>query len=403
MSVELDLKRLSSRFAARKDGNFGMMAAIALPAILAAVGIALDVSRIMTDNAQLGAALDAASLATASALSSGTIAENEALAFATKIAAGQLQNTLSPSQIAAFKQSVSAPVSVVVSGNQKTYTVKVTGQFSEELLAFSAFHAGGERFINGSSTSTSAAKLSSGLSLYLVLDRSGSMSWTTTTVDTSQPWGCYNYFEQYWPYASYSRPCYINKMGSLKAAAAVLFDKLDDIENADPTNTVVRTGAISFTDSTQNPSNLAWGTKNARNYVNGLPTNPTGGTDMTGGMSTANSALNAQSEINAQSAKGNTSFKKFLILMTDGENTGSSGSWQPSLDAATLSTCNAARAAGTTIYTVAYMAPANGENLLKSCAGTPSNYYKASDMDSLVKAFNDIGGKVVEQQTRMVE
>ncbi len=54
-----------------------------------------------------------------------------------------------------------------------------------------------------------------------------------------------------------------------------------------------------------------------------------------------------------------------------------------------------------TIYTVAFMAPPNGEALLKSCAGDISNYYKASDMPSLVKAFSDIGGKVANQTTRM--
>lgn len=402
MSAAFRLRALLNRLATGKEGNFAVATAIIIPVLFAAVAISLDMSRLVSDKTRLSAALDAASLATSSALANGDITTAEAQSYAIKIASGQLMSSLSPSQLIEFKASVTADVNSSGTQSNKSYTVKVNGRFSEQLMAFSTFHAGGSKTIGGSSTSTSAAKMTSGLSLYLVLDRSGSMSWTTTTVDSSQPYGCWNYFEQYWPYKSWSRPCYVNKMGSLKTAAATLFSKLDDIENADTSNSVVRVGAVSFNDQTQSPSNLAWGTKKASQYVDDLPDDPTGGTDMTGGVDKAYNALIAQSEANAQSAKGNTTFKKFMVLMTDGENTGSSGNWNQSLDNQTLATCTAARNAGVTIYTVAYMAPSNGEALLKSCAGSSSNYYKATDMDSLVKAFNDIGGKVTDQQTRMI-
>lgn len=402
MSTAIRIRTQLRRLATSRDGNFAVITAIIIPVLFAAVAISLDMSRLITDKTRLSAALDAASLATSSALANGDITTAEAQSYAIKIASGQLMSSLSPSQLIEFKASVTAEVNSSGTQSNKSYTAKINGRFSEQLMAFSTFHAGGTQTVGGSSTATSAAKISSGLSLYLVLDRSGSMSWATTTVDSSQPYGCWNYFEQNWPNQTWSHPCYINKMGSLKTAAATLFDKLDEIENMDTSNSVVRVGAVSFNDQTQTASNLVWRTKKARKYVNDLPDDPSGGTDMTGGMQKAYNALTAQSEANAQAAKGNNSFKKFLVLMTDGENTGSSGYWNQSLDIQTLATCTAARAAGVTIYTVAYMAPPNGETLLKSCAGNPSNYYKATDMESLVKAFNDIGGKVTDQQTRMI-
>jgi Mg-chelatase subunit ChlD len=89
----------------------------------------------------------------------------------------------------------------------------------------------------------------------------------------------------------------------------------------------------------QTPKAIAWGTSSMRAYVGNLPAYPTGGTDMTDGMEQACKALTASSEVTAQTAKGNTSFSKFIVLMTDGENTSNSTSWNPALDTLTLATC----------------------------------------------------------------
>ncbi len=401
MRIPTPLKSVARRFARDDRGNFGILAAVLIPVVLAAVATSMDISKLLSDKSKLASALDAASLATASALTNGDITASDAQNFAVRIAAGQISSTLSDAQVKELKASLVATVTSQGSGSKKDFTVKVTGRFTSQLLAFSAFHVAGNRNVGGSSTATSQAQTATAISLYLVVDRSGSMSWPTTTQDTSQPNGCWQYLEDNWPYQSYSKPCYINKMASLKTAASALFDQMDSIEAVDSTNSLVRTGVVSFNDQTQSPSNLAWGTKSSRNYVTALPANPTGGTDMTGGMSTANTALNAATEASAQTSKGNKDFKKFIVLMTDGENTGNSANWNPALDTKTLATCTSARTAGVTIFTVAYMAPSNGEALLKSCAGDISNYYKATDMQSLIKAFNDIGGKVANQTTRM--
>jgi Flp pilus assembly protein TadG len=390
------------RLRTQREGNFAIMTALLLPALLAVVGVAIDVSQVLNNKSNLQSALDAASLATAAALANGDITTANASSYATKVAVSQLLNNLSSEQQAALKGSISAAVTNSGSGTAQTYIVKVTGSYNESLIAFGSFYNGGAIPVSGSSQSQSQTQSTNAISLYLVVDRSGSMSFVTDTIDNYSYCQNYNQYNWYqYPYLWPSSPCYVNKMGSLKTAASGLFDKLDEIEKADKTNKIVRVGAVSFNDQTQTPSNLTWGTKKARAYSTALPDYPTGGTDMTGGMDTAYNALIAKSEANAQSAQGNSNFFKFLVLMTDGENTGDSGTWNKSLDTQTLTTCQKARDAGITIYTVAYMAPTNGKALLQSCAGDPSNYFEATDMDSLVKAFNTIGTKVTKQTTRM--
>lgn len=397
------LARALRRFSVNRNGNFGMMTAILLPVLLAVVGMSIDVARLVNDKQRLRASFDAASLATTSALSAGTITEADAQSFATKLAAGQLAANLNATQLAALKASLVATVTSSTSGGTKTYSVKVTGGFPENLTVFSSFMGARSMTVRSSSQASGAAKSTNAISLYLVLDRSGSMSFVTNTVDSTKS-RCQNYTSSNWGYypnLQSTSPCYINKIASLKTAAATLFDKLDSIEASDTTNTILRTGSVSFTDTQQTASALAWGTTAARNYVTSLPAYPTGGTDMTDAMQTAYTGLTSATEKAAQTSKGNTTFYKFIVLMTDGENTGNSSTWDPALDTQTLQTCSDARKAGITIYTVAYMAPTNGKTMLLNCAGDASNYFTADDMPSLVSAFTAIGSKVTQQMSRI--
>jgi Mg-chelatase subunit ChlD len=312
---------------------------------------------------------------------------------------------LSAGELSDLKSKTSIDVKSSSSSNVKGYTVSVNGGFSVKLSGFAGFLGRDSADVRAASTSQAQSETKNAMSMYLVLDRSGSMSFVTDTV-LSTSTKCQNYTLSNWsfyPNLSKSRPCYVNKVGALKTAAASLFDKLDEVENADPNNQLVRVGAVSFTDEMQAAAATTWGTGAARSYVTAIPAYPTGGTDMTDAMATAVAALQAPAEKSAQLAKGNDTFSKFIILMTDGENTGASSSWKPSLDAETLLTCATARNAGITIYSVAFMAPANGQAMLRSCAGASANYYEADDMATLVRAFSDIGAKAAAQSNRLVE
>ena len=65
------------------------------------------------------------------------------------------------------------------------------------------------------------------------------------------------------------------------------------------------------------------------------------------------------------------------------------------LDSKTLTACANAKAAGVTIYTIGFSVDSDrideqGETLLKNCATTPGNYYKATDGAAITAAFQDI-------------
>lgn len=391
-----------------RSGNFGIMTAIALPVLLAGGGVAMDVSNMVLTRSQMQAATDAAALATASALAAGTADATTGQSFGKDFVAGEMSNFLGSdaTTVAALKAgtTVSIVPSVDVTTLAKIYTVTVNASYSLPVNGMTHLLGWNNVTIGTSSGSTSTGAVTSAgkaLSMFLALDRSGSMAWVTDTVDTTQK-KCYNYTSSSWPNAVYGSPCYVTKIAALKQAVGTLFDQL---AAADPKSTLVRTGALSYTDSTDtgSPETLKWGTSSARTYVNSLPTVPQGGTDSSGPMNTAYTSLIASSEATAQALKGNATFNKYIVLMTDGENTGHSNVWDQSLDTKTLATCTNARNAGITIYTVAFMAPTNGQNMLKSCAGVAANYYEADDMADLIAAFKSIGQKASDQTTRLTQ
>jgi Flp pilus assembly protein TadG len=389
-----------TRLISDKSGNFAMISAVMVPVLFAAGSLAIDYNGAAMETRQLQGATDSAALAAAAALvatSPSTTAAAQSLA--TDYVTGQMANYLSTTKMADLKANTTASATLSTDGGTKTYKVTVNARYAYSLSGLAPFLGKNSVTIAAASQSSSQSESKNAMSMFLVLDRSGSMSWVTDTIKSTTT-KCQNYTDDNWskyPNLAATKPCYVNKSGALKAAAASLFDTLDNAEAADPSNTLIRTGAISFNDSAQTPQALAWGTTTSRTYITALPDYPTGGTDMTTPMDKAYSALQASSEATAQTQKGNNTFSKFIVLMTDGENTGNSSSWNRSLDTKTLATCSSARSAGITIYTVAFMAPSNGQSLLKSCAGVTANYFEADDMSALVSAFQTIAQKASER------
>ena len=96
--------------------------------------------------------------------------------------------------------------------------------------------------------------------------------------------------------------------------------------------------------------------------------------------------------------------EKYIIFMTDGENTKASRNGfvsNPEADASTRATCTSARKASIRVYTIAFMAPPGGQKLLSDCATTKSDYFKAEDTASLVAAFKTIGERSAKNLVRL--
>ncbi|MDO1581952.1 vWA domain-containing protein [Rhizobium oryzicola] len=392
-----------------RGGNFAMMSALLFPITIGVAGIALDVNNAMQKKNDIQATADAAALAAASAMAQKGMPLPDAQTLARDILASQLldhsaDSGMSDADRAALKDEIKKATVVsssqtVNTGSSKGFQLKLETAYNLQLNPITSLIAGKTVTIRVISTASSNMDTQNGISMYLALDRSGSMSFITDQKNPSVN-SCSNYTEDSWPNAAFYYPCYIRKVEALKTAANVLFNSLN---KSDPAGTLVRVGAVSYTDQTQQPTPISWGTAAASSYVSALPNRPTGGTDATGAMKIAYDALKSSNstEASAQKAKGNDSFNRFIVLMTDGEMTGNSSYWDSSLDQQVRTSCAAAKNDGIKIFTVAFMAPTRGKSLLSYCASSSDYYYEPDDMAELVQAFGDIANKAAKSATRL--
>ncbi|WP_175577241.1 vWA domain-containing protein [Rhizobium oryziradicis] len=397
------------------SGNFGMMTALLLPVSIGVVGLGLDATTMLQNKRSLQNAVDAAALATATAMTKDTMSTGDADAMAKSYVLSQMANVSSDATTASANLTTVAQISTPTpsSGNGKIYDVGLTSSYTMTTNALS--QAFGWKTVTISAygkaeASTQTQQTQKGLSLYLVLDRSGSMSFITDQVDTSQ-YSCPNYTESNWgyyPYLAPSRPCYINKMTSLKTAVGVMSDTLtakDPTARAYsiPRSQLVRVGAIAFNDQSFSAQAPAWGTQAAQNYVDSIPTYPTGGTDASDALNTAYKALRKKNktEQKAHTDAGTPNFDRYIIFMTDGEMTGDSGSWNSGLDNNVREICKAIKSDEIHLFTVAFMAPEKGKSLLQACASDPNSYYQPDTMAGLVSAFTAIAQDVSKSTTRL--
>lgn len=398
------------RFVSDRNGNFGMMTAILLPVTLAVAGLAMDMTQVIQVRSALQDAADSAALSAASALANDdTMTDAEAIEQAKLFMAAQFFNTNGTSDTSETdaqlgqKQepqndlaegAVASVQRTNGTGKGKTFDVTISGHYDVAMNAFTRLLGYDSMRVSVSSTSQSTTESKNALSMFLVLDRSGSMAEDTTTVNAAQPTETITYDCSTWrekKTCSYTQTNYYTKIEALKLAVADLTTQLD---TADPDKMYVRTAAVSYNASMQTATSFEWGTAKALNYVKALTA--TGGTDSSGAMKEAYTKVTAASEVTAHKTKnGQSSPGKFIVFMTDGDNN------YTSADTSTKATCNSAKAASVEIYTVAFMAPTRGKELLSSCATDTSHYYDANSAAELVAAFKEIGEKAAAATTRL--
>ncbi|WP_348649857.1 vWA domain-containing protein [Sinorhizobium sp. BG8] len=269
-------------------------------------------------------------------------------------------------------------------GGGKSYKVEVSAKYDFIFNPLTQLFGQESTTLNAESTAESGTESKNALSMYFVLDRSGSMAEDTSTKTT---YTCYDK-------KGNAKTCtgYLTKMESLKLATA---DLLTQMKTADPTETYVRTAAISYNSAAQTPTAFAWGTSGVLSYVNALTAS--GNTDSSTPFKTAYQTLATTAEDTAHKNKANNGQvpTKYIVFMTDGDNTSyngsSSGSAGTSADTETKKWCDKARTDKMEVYTIAFMAPTRGQTLLKYCATTTSHYFAAESATDLIAAFKYIG------------
>jgi len=398
MSTFQGLKSSLSRLQKDRSGNFGMVTAIVVPVLIGTAGVAIDFSNMVLQQRQLQEASDAAALAAATALADGKVADSAAAqTLAKDFVVGQMSNYLSNTDAASLKSKTTATVTTTTTATGKSYSVKVNAAYDMGLTPL--MNVLGKKTValaSNSSTSSGTNNTKNALSMELDLDQSGSMSYNTSTCDTYKT----DKNGKYVLDAQGYKICktYIIKIEALKTAAGRLFDALD---KADPTHVLVRTGVMSYNNGlTRDSSNkiigispMNWGTSTGRTFVSTLTAN--GGTDATEPMQESIKAIKknldgSDNETKKHAEKGNTNVDRYIVLMTDGEMTGNSNTWNSAKDLNVRAQCDAAKSAGITIFTVAFMAPDKGKSLLQYCASGSSNYFEAETMENLIDDFNSI-------------
>lgn len=372
-----------------RRGNLSIIAALVLPVGLAAAGMAIDMSKMVASKAALQNAADAAALAAASALANEEISTTQAEALATDFVKGQMANHIDSQQELDNPFDFGGCTDVAVQqqttvGTAKKYTVKVSTCYDVQYSALSAFMGRSSGRVSVASTTQSSTESKNALSMYLVLDRSGSMAEYTNTVSGSyqcrygrKTTTCYTYYD---------------KVTALRMAATNLMTQL---KKADPDKIFVRTAAVSYNSAMQTPVNLGWSVDHTKTYISKLTAD--GGTDSGLAFKTAYNAVKATSEDTLHMQKNGQVPSKYIVFMTDGDNN------YTSADTETKKWCDAAKLAGIEVYSVAFMAPTRGQQLLSYCATTSAHYFKAEDAEELDAAFQYIGERATATATRLTQ
>jgi Flp pilus assembly protein TadG len=131
---------------------------------------------------------------------------------------------------------------------------------------------------------------------------------------------------------------------------------------------------------------------------------PDGYTNVTIGAVWGWHALDPNMPFSGAAAYNTPNLQKFLILLTDGDNTRSRyENWdQPpsmpnpaqvaAIDARTALACTNAKAAGIKIYAIRVIE--GNEALLQACASSPSMYFNVQDASQLIGVFSTIGSQI---------
>jgi Flp pilus assembly protein TadG len=147
-----------------------------------------------------------------------------------------------------------------------------------------------------------------------------------------------------------------------------------------------------------------WGTPSSNDVttlhgkVNALT--PSGYTNINIGLNWGFHVLSQSPVYTEGAAYGTANLTKYLILMTDGNNTRSRYEQScpvptgpcPTLDAQTAATCTNIKAANIKLYTVRLID--GNATLLQNCATNPGMYYNVQDASQLSSVFSAIGAEI---------
>jgi len=365
------------RFMRDRAGNLALSFAVLTVPLLGAMGVSFDYVRALNLHREIQGNLDAALVAAVKDI--GTKDDTALKEQLANWLAAEAQNSgsyqLDTASIVIDR--INYGITATVIAKIDTTFLRVLGQ-NDMPIAVAASVMGGSDVV----TKTA-------FSMYFVLDRSGSMDENTSTSYTTT---CYkNESKKTGPYQCTK---VYTKMQALKIASG---DLLGQFTIADPDMNYVRTGGVSYDTIMDPPTPLAWGTSAILTYINALTSRNTTNSGEAFQMAYDSlMVIGVKGETAIHLAKnGVTSPSKYIVFMTDGANNVTGA------DAKTKQYCDKARTAKIQVYSIAFMAPTQGQALLKYCATTSADYFPAESTAQLVAAFKLIGQTAARSLVRL--
>ncbi len=339
-----------------RDANVATMFALCLGPLLAVIGATVDYSQISNLRSRAHQASDAAVLAAANSLMSEGIvsAGSEGNPDETQRVLEFLNSEIPKYYEANMYHSARHSFSGYEIGYEPvTGNIELTVSYDYNPWIMGIFD---QNLIGVGVTSSVNVEVEQGgaISMFLVLDSSGSMGWQ-------------------------------DRMTSLKTAVGQLNVQF---AQTDPDKEFVRAGAIAYSHYAHRTFRLEWGFEGVNRHIQRLA--PGGGTNSSRAMSIAYRELDQTREITEHEKKNGQQPSKILVFMTDGANSRSR------YDRYTKRTCDQAKRDEIAIYTVAFQAPEAGKKLLQYCASSSSHYFDADNAAELLDAFRQIGAAAAE-------
>jgi Flp pilus assembly protein TadG len=360
-----------------KAGNIALSFAIISVPVLGAMGAGFDYVRAMNLHHEIQNNLDAALVAAVKDMEGKDDAAIRAQFTNWMAVDAEISGTYTLDASNIVIDKTNSGITATVTANVSTTFMRLLGHNNVPIAVKASVIAGDDP---GSPPNKAA------FSMYFVLDRSTSMREDT---DEKYETLCYKSNGQ-----SYKCNDVYSKMESLKLATVAL---LAQIAKQDPDSKLARTGAVSYDDEMQSPTPLAWGSAAVGTYINALQ--PSGTTNSGEAFEMAYKSLVItglkSEEKEHENKNGNTAPSKYIVFMTDGANNVNGA------DSKTRTYCEKARTANIKVYTIAFMAPPQGQSLLRYCATTSDDYFEADGTAALVSAFESIGEQASKKLVRL--
>ena len=439
-------------FGAARDGNIGVIFALAIIPILTFIGAAVDYSRASTARTSMQAALDSTVLMVSRDLSQGTITASQvsSKAAAYFTALNNNQETSSISITASYTPGTASAGSTIVVNGSGSVATQFMGVAGVPTMNISA-----------SSTSSWGSNL---LRVALVLDTTGSMANNNkigalqtaaknlvtqlsalaknngevmisvvpfeadVNVGTANVNASWLRWDQWDPsnYQNSSRPndTWCNTGNWLTMAQCLghgnswnhsvgtpnhsqwngcVTDR-DQSYDADATRPTGKSTYFladqdqSCPDAAILPLTFNWSSVNST--INAM--SPSGGTNQTVGLHWGWLSLLQQNPLNAPAEATGVGYQHIIILFTDGLNTGDRwygdfSSQSSQVDARMKTLCDNIKASGTTIYTVQIDTDGAGKSaVLPYCASDTSNFFMLTQPSQIAAAFAQIGTQIAK-------